>query len=122
MVVDKHGEALTDDRWSLVDAVIKKFWAKYPKALEIWIDQRASNMGEYNLAHEGDLRTSGFRHTASLPECWNPRRQTWDSLMIPLEKIIPGFLDSDRTFPEKKNKLYHEFLKRYPIFQMSEKR
>ena len=136
MVTDKFGVDVTEDRWSNVDLCIKRFVLRYPRHWEAFLRDLADNRTEYGLALEkgSELRKAGWRNTASFPVVY--RKATEDdgltgkedddlvqveSLLDDLKDILPGLVEADDR-KGKTNKLYREFLKRYPYFQVGEKR
>lgn len=133
MSVDRWGTTITEKTWANVDLAIKSFCALYPRHWEKFKKELAEQRTEYQLALEGDLRKSGFRNTCSFPVVLRPKTKeeieidpnaddetvVVDSLKDWLDKIIPGFTLADK--PGKPNKVYGEFLRRYPVFKCGDK-
>lgn len=122
MVQDKFGVDVTEERWKAVDMTIKRFIRRYPLHWDMWKKQMAAERSTYNVATEGDLKKSGFRNTASFPVVYRKVRgavigedeEEVDSLYETLIMLLPGLVDPDK--PGSPNKLFKEFLRRYPLF------
>lgn len=128
MVSDKYGVPVTEDRWSLVGMEIQSFARKYPLHWMEFKKDLQDNRTEYQLAKEGDLKKAGWRNTASFPIVY--RRKTMEEIMedphaedniievaslyTTLRVILPGLTEKDEK--GSPNKLYKEFLRRFPIF------
>lgn len=144
IICDAHGDPVTEERWKLVEGAIRRFRAIYPRHWKRWTDEMDANRTQYGLAVEkGALRSAGWRNTASFPVIY--RHATEDdgligkedddlvqvsSLKEVIEVLIPGFLASDGDVSDrngalsarvkKKNALYYEFLRRFPVFKAGE--
>lgn len=130
---DKYGVSVTPDRWEAVDFAIKSFIRSYPLHWSFFRNDIKANQTQYQLATEGDLKKSSFRNTLSFPVVARPRtaEETAEdpgnvgvefvhSLKDDLDRIIPGFTESDT--PDRPNRLYKEFIRRYgSLFQPGEK-
>lgn len=136
VVIDTFGEPVTEERWHKVELCIKEFIRRYPKHWKAFREDLIANRTEYQeaIVTEGnkDLKAAGWRNTASFPVVYRHGNsedgltgQEEDdlvqvaSLLDPLKMLLPGIIDSDK--PGKKNKLYREFLKRFPVFMPGEK-
>lgn len=133
MVHDKFGMPVTDDRWEVVSLAIQAFIKDHPLAWQAWKRDMEMTRSKYNLATEGDLRKSGFRNSCSFPVVYRkidkPEDGDWidpsdddtelvESLHEIIIAILPGLLEADK--PGAPNKLFHEFLRRYPVFRPGE--
>lgn len=132
MATDLYGLSVTDDRWRGVDEVIKGFVKQYPLHFALFKKDLHENKTKYQLAKDGDLRSAGWRNTMSLPVIYRKKTALEieadpyaeddlievDSLYKRLDILLPGFSAQDK--PGRPNKLYKEFLKRYPVFHPGE--
>lgn len=127
MVYDKMGVPVTDARWRRVDKCIRTFIATYPLHWAKFKKDLDENRTEYQESLNPDGKRSQWRNTAAFPVVY--RHGTSEdgltgqeeddlvqvaSLVEPLKVFLPGLLEPDK--PGAPNKLYREFLKRYPIF------
>lgn len=132
MVSDKSGVPVTEARWRRVDKCISTFTAVYPFHWAAFKKDLHENRTEYQEALTPDGKKAQWRNTASFPVVY--RKATEDdgllgnedddlvevaSLVEPLKVFLPGLLDPDQ--PGHPNKLYREFLRRYPVFLPGEK-
>lgn len=135
MVSDKFGDPVTEERWNRVDIEIRDFIRKYPLHWRMFKKDIDGKRSEYNVATEGNLAKSNFRNTASFPVVY--RRKTdleveaniggedddgyeeVASLYHILLPLLPGLTERDEK--GHPNRLYREFLRRFPIFVPSEK-
>ncbi len=110
-IADKAHVKATERQWQLIDLAIKAYSQKYPMSWNTFVidQQKSKNENDYVIAKEGDLKKSGYRHTASFPVVTDETGQVIDSLYPVLEKIIPGLT-------HKKSLNFIPFLKRHPIF------
>lgn len=131
-VFDKFGDEVTDPRWHKVELCVREFIRRYPLHWAEFKRDLASNRTEYGLAQTGDLKEAGWRNTAAFPVVYRRAKDedgllgTEDddlvqvaSLVEPLRILLPGLLERDE--PGKPNKLYKEFLRRFPVFRPADK-
>lgn len=134
MAEDSFGLEVTEDRWKGVEDVIRGFIQAYPLHWAVWKKDLHENQTTYQEAFSGDLKKSSWRNTASFPVVY--RKMTpaerledpyaeedtveVDSLYGRLTVLLPGLTDADEK--GRPNRLYREFLSRFPIFQPGEKR
>lgn len=130
MVTDMFGDAVTEERWHKVELCIKEFIKRHPKHWAAFKQDLHENRTEYQAGLDKGSKASNFRNTASFPVVY--RKATEEemrdvltgqeednliqvaSLIDPLKVLLPGLIDADK--PGKPNKLYREFLKRFPVF------
>lgn len=132
MVTDSYGVTVTDERWRGVDEVIKGFVRQYPLHFALFKKDLKENQTKYQLAKEGDLKEAGWRNTMSLPVIYRKKTALEieadphaeddlievDSLYKRLDILLPGLTSADK--PGQPNKMYKEFIKRYPVFRPGE--
>jgi hypothetical protein len=130
---DKFGDDVNEDRWILVDTVIRGFKRMYPRHWEIFLAQVDAERTEYGLAKEGDLKKASFRASATFPTVERMKTQleieadplsednttVEVSLYDLLIEVLPGL--AERDLPGSPNKLFRAFLKRYPMFNPADK-
>jgi len=130
MVTDKFGEPITEERWVIVEKEIRRFIRAYPLHWKLFKKDLAETRSRYNVATDGDLAKSGFRNTASFPVVYRRKNalelsadlgtedddglEEVESLYHTLIVYLPGLTEKDE--PGKPNKLYREFLRRFPEF------
>lgn len=113
-------ERASEKQWEMCSMAIKAFMDKYPKHMQMFLQDLQGGRTKYNeaLPEHKDLKKAQWRNTASFPVIYkkleNGEIKEVDSLLPTLKKIIPGLTN-------KKSKNYVEFLKRYPIFLPSDK-
>jgi hypothetical protein len=135
MVTDKLGDPVTEERWIEVGAAIASFIRRYPRHWAKIKNELSAERTRYQLATGGDLKKSGFRNTASFPVVYRKRLPEEyaeltgeeeepdivevESLLETLQKLLPGLVAPDSK--GKTNRLYREFLKRFPVFMPGER-
>lgn len=129
LVTDKFGDPVTERRWKKVDKCITTFIKVYPDHWRVFKQDLNENRTKFQEALTADGKRAQWRNTAAFPVVY--RRATLvdmesftgeeeddlvevASLIEPLKVFLPGLLDPD--VKGKPNKLYREFLRRYPIF------
>jgi len=133
MVTDSFGEPVTEQRWAAVDLAVRDFIRRYPLHWNVFRKDLHENRRRFNDAFEGDLKEASWRNTASFPVVYRrmtPQERAADpnadddlveveSLYETLKDLLPGLTEADK--PGAPNRLYKEFLRRFPIFLPSEK-
>ena len=134
MINDKFGDVITEARWHKVELCIHAFSQRYPLHWRSFKQDLHENKSEFGLAHDGDLKKAGWRNSAAFPIVY--RHATLDdlgtftgkeeddlvqvaSLLDPLKILLPGLLDQDKK--GYTNKVFKEFLRRFPVFKTADK-
>lgn len=119
---DINGNVITEATWSAVNETVKGFWRRNPQALTIHLQNMAAIRTKFGLATtKDDLEKAGFRHIARIPEIWDRKSEKYIGIQAPLEQLLPGVFTAPNKWPNKKNRLLQEFLKRHPEFQVPDK-
>lgn len=100
-----------DNKWDLIDSVIKDSMKRYPKGWEEFKKDSIRRRSKFGLAIDKDLASFEWRNTLSFPIF--KRGEDENSIEMTIKKIMPDYMSDLQV--------YLEFCRRYPFLVIPEK-